>query len=620
MDAVDVLYRENLVNDIDIQFTGLIERLSGDTSSDELRLAVLLANHVTLNNKHTCLDLNQTCQTPLLELFPDRPPNTPADSIDVKTPEINRWTEAVKRSAAVGTEGDYKPLVLDAQNRLYLYRYWMYENELIRAIKRKTESAPPAIDERKLKDGLSRLFVKSVSGPDWQKIAAFMALTRRFSLISGGPGTGKTHTVTSILALFLEQNPELQISVCAPTGKAAARIQESITQSVLRLQTKSCLLERIPESANTIHRLLGSRRGSPHFRHNANNKLTSDLIIVDEASMISLALMSRLFQAIRDDAVVILLGDRNQLSSVEAGAVLGDLCDAAQPATFSRKFAESCYAVTGEKIPEEQIRERKDADDPLVDSVLELQYSYRFEKAPVIGTIASDVNRGDGEGLLRSIEADREKTVTLTHLPPPERLKPFLKQVLEDFYRTLVTAKALPDAFSAFEKHRILCSHRSGRYGVTHINALMEEILQEEDLSLKPGKFYRGRPVIIKQNDYNLKLYNGDTGLVWEDEQGRLKVYFPDRESRFHTCSPARLPRHETAYAMTIHESQGSEFDHVMLILPPVSSPIFTRELLYTGITRARKSIDLRCDENTLKQAVKNRVARFSGLKSKLTG
>lgn len=619
MDATEVLYRENLVNDIDIQFIGLIERLSGDETSEELRLAVLLANHVTLNSKHTCLDLSQICQTPLLDLFPDRDADHAADLTDYKTPEIDSWTEAIKRSAAVGAEGEYKPLVLDDQNRLYLYRYWMYENELIQAIKRKTECAPPAVDETKLKDGLSRLFGNSASSPDWQKVAAFMALTRRFSLISGGPGTGKTHTVTSILALFLEQNPELRISICAPTGKAAARIQESITQSMLRLQTKSTVLERIPNSANTIHRLLGSRHRSPHFRHNANNKLTSDLIIVDEASMISLALMSRLFQAIRDDAVVILLGDRNQLSSVEAGAVLGDLCDAAQPALFSEKFAESCQSLTGEQIPDNQIKEQKDSKDYLMDSVLELQYSYRFEKAPVIGSIARDVNRGDIGGLIRSIREDREGTVTLTHLPASEQLKPFLKQMLEDFYRTLRTSETLSEACSAFEQHRVLCSHRSGAYGVTRINALIEEILQEEDFNLKPGKFYRGRPVIIKQNDYNLKLYNGDTGIVWGDERGRLKVYFPDRENRFHACSPARLPRHETAYAMTIHESQGSEFDHVMLVLPPVRSPILTRELLYTGITRARKTIGLRCNEDTLKQAVNNRVGRFSGLKSKLT-
>lgn len=611
---IRTLYENNLLQDIDIKFSDLMADLSGDTASDELCLASVLVSSTTADEKHICFDLEAGAEKPLMDLLPEIPENIHNRLKNIRTPDPGTWANKLRASPVVGRPGEYRPLVLDAKNRLYLYRYWDYERKLADSIKDRIGRDTGFVDLKVLQEGLDRYFTHTKPGIDWQKVAAYAAITGNFCIISGGPGTGKTYTVTNIMALLLEQDEELQISVCAPTGKAAARLQESIRKTKAEIKCPRHLLEKIPEEATTIHRLLGVKRGSPYFYHDRRNPLSTDVLIVDEASMVSLALMSKLVLAAADRTRIILLGDKNQLASVEAGAVLGDICSAADTGSFSGKFCDQCASICGEEILEICDSE----NTTLSDCAVELQYSYRFDKGSAIGEVSRAVNNGDVERAVDLIEKDTSGTIKKRSLPDQDELEKYLMVLLENVYDNLFKVESIKEAFSVFETFRILCSHRQGACGVESINCLMETLLQKKGLIDTNRRYYPGRPIMISRNDYGLKLYNGDVGIIWEDENGKTRACFPDREGDFRSFAPVRLPEHETVYAMTIHKSQGSEFDRVLMILPAIESPIFTRELIYTGITRARKAVEIWADDNIFKAAVRTRVERRSGLKDAL--
>ena len=612
---IRTLYRNNLLHDIDIKFSDLMADLSGDTASDELCLAAVLVSSTTTEEKHICFDLEAAAGKSLAELFPEIPEHLHNRLKSIQTPNRTAWTEKLKKSPVVGAPGEYRPLVLDEKNRLYLYRYWDYEQKLANTVRNRVGKNPGPVDLQVLQAGLRRYFTHAGPGTDWQKVAAYTAVTNNLCIISGGPGTGKTYTVTTIMALLLEQDENLRISVCAPTGKAAARLQESIKQAKAEIKCARRLLEKIPEEAKTLHRLLGVKRGSPHFYHNGKNPVPSDVLIVDEASMVSLALMSKLFQATTSRTRIILLGDKNQLASVEAGAVLGDICAAADTGSFSEKFCNQCAGICGKEI----IAACAPGITALSDCAVELQYSYRFDRGSAIGEVSRAVNNGDVDRAVNIIEKDTAGTIMKRPLPDRNELESHLVVLLEEVYGNLFKVESVSEAFSIFETFRVLCSHRQGACGVDGINHLMETLLHEKGLIDTSGPYYPGRPIMVSRNDYGLKLYNGDVGLLWKDDNGEIRAFFPDREGGFRALSPVRLPAHETVYAMTIHKSQGSEFDRVLMILPALESPIFTRELIYTGITRARKSVEIWADDSVFKTAIRTRVKRRSGLKDALT-
>ena len=606
---LDPLFTAGTLSRLDIHFAAHLIRLAGG-DIPELALAAALVSSYTRQG-HVCLDLS--------DMQGKKLPERGDGEVVLVCPELKGWCEKLRGSDVVGDPGEYKPLILDEKFRLYLFRYWEYQERLADSIRKRICEDRPDIDVATLRSRVERLFPEHTrEETDWQRIAALTAWMKKFCVISGGPGTGKTTTVAKILALFLEQanSKRLRIALTAPTGKAAARLQETIKLAKEKLHLAEAIKQAIPEEGSTIHRLLGSIPGSPYFRHNAQNPLSVDVVVLDEASMIDMALMSKLVQAMPSRARLILLGDRDQLSSVEPGAVLGDICDTGNSPGFSKCFHEDLREITGYDIP----HSKEERGPPIQDCIVQLRDNYRFGSDSGIGAVSSAVNDGD-EGLAMTLLRRGEyKDIQWKDLPGSGALPQALKNIIIEGFGGYLNESDPPAIFQLFDRFRILAAIREGPYGVAAINFLAEKILQDEGL-IKPEKdWYAGRPILITRNDYNLRLFNGDMGIVLRDRVAgnELRVFFPAPDGTLRRIHPLRLPEHETAYAMTIHKSQGSEFDRVLLILPDRESPVLTRELLYTGITRARESVHIWGTEGVFGMAVSRPTRRTSGLRDAL--
>jgi len=608
-----VLYRlhdNGILSVLDIHFARFIARLAGKNVSG-LSLAASLVSSYTRQG-HVCLDLSSVERKELLK---------GENGIDpVVCPELNNWCKQLRETAVVGNPGEYKPLILDDRSRLYLFRYWEYQEKLADSIRRRIHNTDVDIGIGPLKEELIRLFpFNEAEEINWQRIAAFTALRKQFCVISGGPGTGKTSIVATILALLLKQAEleRLRIALIAPTGKAAAKLQEAIRSMKTKLPCPNSIKEEIPEEASTIHRMLGSIPDSPYFRHNAKNTLPVDVVVVDEASMVDLALMSKLIQALPLQARIILLGDKDQLASVEAGAVLGDICDTGTEHSFSQDFCKNCKEVTGYTIhtqqngaPESEIR----------DCIIQLEKNYRFDSDSGIGAVSYAVNTGDGDRAIQRMKSGVYGDITWKNLPHPNDLPQVIKAPIIQGYGDYLRDRDPFEVFQVFERFQILCALREGPFGVAALNIVAEQILREEGL-INPGmRWYPGRPVLITKNDYTLRLFNGDMGIVLSDPSANneLRVFFPSPDGTVKKFHPFRLPEHETVYAMTVHKSQGSEFDKVLLVLPDRESPVLTRELIYTSITRAKKNVEIWGNENVFRTAVSRYIERTSGLRDAL--
>jgi len=588
------------LNDIDRQFATFICRQEGNSDPHLEVAAALLSRGVVAGD--VCLDLACAVDEGL----------TAGCGIE----SLDSWRQRLAGFSVVGTPGEFKPLILDRTDRLYLHRYWRYEHELAEAIMKRGTAA--RFDKERLQDGLARLFPGNAEGEtDWQRVAALAAVTRRFCVISGGPGTGKTSTVVKVLALLLEQaevegkGGSLRIALAAPTGKAAARLKESIVGG---MQWASGMSELIPEDVFTLHRLLGYLKGSSSFRHNRENPLPYDIVIVDEASMVSLPLMAKLVDALRHDTRLILLGDRDQLASVEAGAVLGDICDTGGIHGFSPAFAALAAELSGDDVPVQE------SVGPLGDAVVLLKKSYRFSAAGGIGRVGALVNAGDGPAALAACLDEASADITMAPPPHSATLGEALSGKVTAGFGAYLREKTPEQAFAAFSRFRILCAMRSGPYGVEAVNQLVQQRLAHAGLIHPQGRWYAGEPVMITRNDYNLGLFNGDVGLILPDpeSEGELRAFFPSGAGAMRKVLPLRLPDYESAFAMTVHKSQGSEFDRVLLILPDRDAPLLTRELLYTAITRAKQSVEILAGEELFLAAVARRILRKSGLRERL--
>ncbi len=484
-------------------------------------------------------------------------------------PSLATLRKKLRGSGTVGAPGEFAPLILDENDRLYLRRYWEYEQDLARAILSRTGSR----------------FSSKKGETDLQEIAAAKAVSSGFTVVTGGPGTGKTWTVMKILNLLRTQpgGQELQIKLAAPTGKAAARLTESIRAVDEKL------------AATTIHRLLGYLPGSPYFQHDARRPLNADVVIVDEASMVDLALMAKLVAAVPLRARLILLGDRDQLASVEAGNVLADICAAAENAR---------------------------PNEPLHGAVVALRHNYRFAETGGIYRVSTAINSGDAEAAIAALRPDAKGEVKWEPLPEATRLADALRDQVVAGFRPVLEAGTAKEALASLQRFRILCAVRHGAWGIENLNTVSEEILAEAGLLTPRRGWYRGQPIMVTQNDYNLALFNGDSGIILPDadEGGELRAFFLSAEGRIRRFLPSRLPVHETAFAMTVHKSQGSEFGKVLLILPENDAPILTRELLYTGLTRAREGVEIWAAEAVLRASIARRVVRASGLQDALQG
>ncbi len=476
---------------------------------------------------------------------------------------------------ALVSQIQHPALVLEGR-LLYLARYASYEIQLAQGL-------------CQLAQATQNFPIPSQHFTDpYQQQAAQLALNKQLAIITGGPGTGKTTTVVNILALLLQQHPSLTIALAAPTGKAATRLSASIVNSLHHSKMLSTfspeIIANIPQQASTLHRLLGAKPLSLEFRHDHHNPLLEDVIVVDEASMIDLALMSKLVQALKPNAKLILLGDKDQLASVESGAVLAD-----------------CYQA-------------------LQKNRVELQTTYRFEGD--IKSLAVAVNQQNADTVIQLL--GRTEPCTSVCWQDREQALASLHQAYLPYFAQVEKSSTQQDIYACFEQFdafQLLSPVRQGEVGVARLNYLVEK-----SFGVQGQQWYAGRPVMIIHNDRNTHLYNGDIGLCLPspEHDGKLRVFFR-QNGELMTFVPSRLPEHETAFAMTIHKSQGSEFAHVMILLPELSisghdPALLTKELLYTAITRSKKRVTLVGEEKTIRRLIAAKVSRSSGLASRLLG
>ncbi|AXC66703.1 exodeoxyribonuclease V subunit alpha [Salmonella enterica] len=588
---------QKLLRPIDAQFALTV----AGNDDPAVTLAAALLSH-DAGEGHVCLPLSR------LMLTEEAHPLLVAWISETATP-ID-WKKRLLASAAVSCGDSPAPLILSG-DRLYLNRMWCNERTVARFFNEVNQAI--AVDEAQLSRILDALF-PTTDEVNWQKVAAAVALTRRISVISGGPGTGKTTTVAKLLAALIQMadGERCRIRLAAPTGKAAARLTESLGAALRQLPLTDAQKKRIPEDASTLHRLLGAQPGSQRLRHHAGNPLHLDVLVVDEASMIDLPMMSRLIDALPPHGRVIFLGDRDQLASVEAGAVLGDIC-AYVNAGFTAERARQLSRLTGCAIPAGAGTQAAS----LRDSLCLLQKSYRFGSDSGIGKLAAAINCGDRSAIQAVFQqgfSDIEKRT----LQSSDDYAGMLDEALAGYgrYLRLLHEKATPEAIlQAFNEYQLLCALREGPFGVGGLNDRIEQaMVQQRKIHRHPhSRWYEGRPVMIARNDSALGLFNGDIGIALDRGQG-LRVWFAMPDGAIKSVQPSRLPEHDTTWAMTVHKSQGSEFDHAALILPSQRSPVVTRELVYTAVTRARRRLSLYADERILAGAIVTRTERRSGL------
>jgi exodeoxyribonuclease V alpha subunit len=604
------LLRQNGFSELACQFAAFIDR----KEQGEQPVISLTAGLLTeaMAQGHVCLNLAHLPET--LQAMTDLLPGS-----------IEDWQAALKAGKSVGEPGEYKPLILTDDGLLYLYRYWLDERDVAQAIRQRLHQVED-LDVFQLNKDLAD-WHNPVEGIDWQKVAVAIALSWHIAVISGGPGTGKTTIVLKILQCLQKQyatkapsplkgegwdggESTLRIGLAAPTGKAAARLQQSISREQ-NLEVK------------TLHRLLGITEHNDQGRYNAERTLPLDVLIIDEASMIDISLMAKLMRAMPQKARLILLGDSQQLASVESGAVLANLSEGDQ-GHFSDEFIIQFHSLglDTQRSPSPSTGEGRDKGESikglntshiLTDSFVRLQHSYRFDKDSLIGQLAAQVNAGHSDNAIHLLQAEPEST----WLPPDEQS---LLNTVSKGYQTFIDAvenDARPkQILQAFDEFRVLAALKQGPQSVTSVNRMMTRLLAQRGWRTAQT-YYPGRPIMITQNDYRQQLFNGDIGVILRDVQGQLKACFYFGEE-LRWVGLNRLPAHETVFAMTVHKSQGSEFDAISILLPDEISPILNRELLYTAITRARKTLSILASEQVLTHTIHTRHQRESGLKSQL--
>ncbi len=555
---------------------------------------------------------------------------------------LEEWIAGMKssleQSEVVGSKNKpAHPLIYD-RGYLYYQRYWSYECTLAGQLSRMAGQAMDGFGGNEVVKWIETLLPGEDEGTRWQRLALWMALRRRLLVLTGGPGTGKTFTLIRLVALqkLLREKggADWNVALAAPTGKAAARINESVAESIedLQSQVSDELVQKLPTEAQTIHRLLGTRRNRPEFRHNSDNPLPHDVVVVDEASMVDIALMTKLVESLKSGAQLILIGDKDQLASVEAGSVLGDICQPLPgnsdseglPANlFSQDFEAELRQTSLVEMPEGSVVEER---AELLDCMVELTRSRRFENAPDIGKLAGYVNRNKGKEAVQHLRSADDVSIEL-----PEYLGEIRDQCEQwEYVDQEFTRDRAADLFRSWSQFQILAAHRRGSRSAAAVNQLMEDWMRRREggnLLMEESIWYAGRPIIVTENNYELKLFNGDIGLTVRDSDrgGQLRVVFEKRsggegESPYRSVAPAQLTRYEPAWALTVHKSQGSEFGEVLLIMPERLSPVLTRELVYTALTRSRRRFTVWSEADLFKKAVRQRIHRTSALGERLWG
>jgi exodeoxyribonuclease V alpha subunit len=607
---------------MDFHFGCFLARQENSEDPLPALLGALVSHHLSLG--HGCLPLSQLPQ--LTKSWPEKKIFQGIEEPGNTGPTYRK----LYHSSVIGQPGDVTPLVLE-QGNLYLHKYHHYEESIARWLLVRTDEQGE-IDDPALKLRLDNYFESTAPETDWQRVGACIALTRKLAIITGGPGTGKTTTVVRILALLVEENPHCRIRMAAPTGKAAMRLSASVTQAVDQLAEKTGMPEEvkssIPTRASTIHRLLGVNPSRMTNRFNTRNRLPVDIMILDEASMVDITLMHQLLSALPDQCRLILLGDKDQLPSIEAGNVLADLCGPERN-TFSAGYRDRLTALGNHGL----IERAENVDSPIRDCICSLQVSHRFPDLSTIGQLAVAINENNIErvsGLIDdAMNADDDAAFRFHHLAVGVQSGQDLPMadIADGYHGYLESAQSFEDAplsaIKAFESYQLLCGVRQGPFGVENMNEQVEQYLRVNGL-IGPGQWYHCRPVLITRNDYGLNLFNGDVGITLVDKQGRAVVHFQDGsdENGVRKVLPARLPEHETCWAMTIHKTQGSEFDRIAIVLPDkehmARTEFLNRELLYTAVTRARHQVTIYGYAREVGDILAQSARRFSGLAGRL--
>lgn len=631
IEAIDYFFAKEML-------TALNKTSELSTEQEQLLNHIFFALSVSLRAGHTCLPLGELAQqhwgvafdeqgecSHQGFIFPDK------DSLFNALIEVNLSANA------------QQPIVFE-NDCIYMRRYYQFEQTLVQDIKARLTHRL-AISPENISSVLQQLFPPLANSQtkdiDWQKLAVANAMNKSFTVIAGGPGTGKTYTVTKLLAALVmlnnsansevnasesNNNQTLEIALVAPTGKAAQRLSESIINAIAGFKDliDENVLAAIPTAAKTIHRLLGVIPNSPNFRHDQNNLLSCDVLLIDEVSMVDLPMMTRIFRALKSNSKIILLGDADQLPSVAVGSVLADI--APRPHSgYSPDNADYLAQVC--QLDRQQLNQAFEQTGTYCDHLSFLVTSRRFDGEGGIGRLASHVIKGEKTQswqLLQNATENKENQLTLVD----GNLHTWLSALIKEYYQGISQCSSIDEAFALLARFRILCVTRQGEFGVDAINQWVKE-----QLAVSAGKpwgqsqrNYHGMPIMISENDYRLGLFNGDIGLIWRtDNKARnsehLMAFFglpktEEGETPYKTLLPSRLPKYDSVYAMTIHKTQGSEFEHVAMLLPKQSNNLLlSRELLYTGITRAKTQLTVASNKQTWQQGVISQVNRYSGLK-----
>ena len=595
--------QEGWISGLDLAFAQILYQ--GESQYQDL--IALTGAHVSnqLAEQHVCVELSE------IYLCLDA-----RNALPRNVENLSQFSDVLQQSKGIGDGQTNTLMVLDNQH-LYLHRYWQYEVALARMISQRA-AIQWQMDPDEMTGLLGQLFDDREPEVNWQKVAVCVAAQQGFSLITGGPGTGKTTTVTKLMALVQSLNRAkgkmLDIRLVAPTGKAAARLTESIVGA--RQSLPEQLQEGIPDQCSTIHRLLGVRPHSPYFRHDENNQLHLDMLILDEASMVDLPLMNKLLRALPDRCRLVLLGDKEQLASVEVGNVLGDICANVDiQCQYSPSQVAWLHHITGYALPVAE-----NLASGVSDNLVTLRKSHRFKSDSGVGQLASLVNQGKSRQLLTLLSNKSQKDVYWCDQPNLRDLFSYVIPGLQRYF-TAVKQGNISLAFELLSGQQVLCASRKGVWGVENLNQQLTLELSRQGLISKSDGAYPGKPLMITENEHNLQLFNGDMGILMPDpaQPALLKAWFINSEGQLISFLPGRLPAHEVVYAMTIHKSQGSEFKQVFLCIDARQSRLLNRELIYTGITRARQQVFIYCEQQALLAGIHNRSKRGSGLARRLS-
>lgn len=609
-------HRAGLLGLADVHTARALGRIGGEPDETVLLAAALTVRALRLGS--VCVDLTRQRED-AVNAAEELPHSRDLDSADLTWPDPAEWLAACAVSPLVSARPDLpggRPLRL-VDGLLYLERYWQQEEQVRRSLQDRAALDPPEVELPPLAATLDRLFPGTglaPGEPDRQKLAAAVCALRRVTVLAGGPGTGKTTTVARVLTLLheIEAAPaaarSLRIALAAPTGKAAARLGAAIREAAGQLPPSDAVrLHGLPTS--TVHRLLGWRPDRrSRFRHDATNRLPYDVLVVDEMSMVPLTLMARLLEAIRPDARLILVGDPDQLSSVEAGAVLADIAGAPTPPDL--RLTERLHALPVARVDDSEVAR----------GVVRLRHTWRFGGA--IDELARAVREGDADAavaVLRAADPAVHFAEVDLEAPAPTGVDPLVHAAVDAARATWSAARAgsAEIALAGLEQHRLLCAHRRGPYGVTRWGAEVERWLAGALPGYgEEGEWYAGRPLLITTNDYDLGLYNGDLGVVIDTAEGPRAAFGSPQQP--HLLAPVRLADVQTVHAMTVHRAQGSQFGCVSFVLPPADSPLLTRELLYTAVTRATTAVQIFGSEEAVRRAVARPANRASGLRERL--